>query len=229
MRLGKTNGVSSQRRFSVRADKQKENEKLREALSRKAASLEHLQGELAAVQAEKERLQREVDGKERENQRLLQEACHGRRALSRWGQGPLPGDGCSKHTTHGMAGGNEMRGGSHLSQGTGPGGQVALFHPGSIKASLCKGAVEQPLEAVSAYTLWSLWKILLFGKDEGPGRGVLGLCRAEQGALLEEGLGWKRALGPGRTLAFMLSDWEATGDSAHRVDMRLTRTLSRSC
>uniref|UniRef100_A0A4W2D3L6 CDK5 regulatory subunit-associated protein 2 n=1 Tax=Bos indicus x Bos taurus TaxID=30522 RepID=A0A4W2D3L6_BOBOX len=64
-------------------DKQKENEKLREALSRKAASLEHLQGELAAVQAEKERLQREVDGKERENQRLLQEACHGRRALSR--------------------------------------------------------------------------------------------------------------------------------------------------
>nr|XP_005892002.1 PREDICTED: CDK5 regulatory subunit-associated protein 2 [Bos mutus] len=64
-------------------DKQKENEKLREALSRKAASLEHLQGELAAVQAEKERLQREVDGKESENQRLLQEACHGRRALSR--------------------------------------------------------------------------------------------------------------------------------------------------
>ncbi|XP_044796465.2 CDK5 regulatory subunit-associated protein 2 isoform X7 [Bubalus bubalis] len=64
-------------------DKQKENEKLREALSRKAASLEHLQGELAAVQAEKERLQREADGKESENQRLLQEACHGRRALSR--------------------------------------------------------------------------------------------------------------------------------------------------
>lgn len=106
---------------------------------------------------------------------------------------------------------------------------MALFHPGSIKAGLCKGAVEQPLEAVSTYTLWSLWKILLFGKDEGPGRSVLGLCRAEQGTLLEEGLGWRRALGLGRTLAFMLSDWEATGDSAHRVDVRLARTLSWSC
>ncbi|XP_043726605.1 CDK5 regulatory subunit-associated protein 2 isoform X6 [Cervus elaphus] len=64
-------------------DKQKENEKLREALSRKAASLEHLQWELASVRAEKERLQREVDEKESQNQRLLQEVCHGRRALSR--------------------------------------------------------------------------------------------------------------------------------------------------
>ncbi|XP_061019280.1 CDK5 regulatory subunit-associated protein 2 isoform X4 [Dama dama] len=64
-------------------DKQKENEKLREALSRKAASLEHLQRELASVRAEKERLQREVDEKESQNQRLLQEVCHGRRALSR--------------------------------------------------------------------------------------------------------------------------------------------------
>ncbi|XP_069431345.1 CDK5 regulatory subunit-associated protein 2 isoform X9 [Ovis canadensis] len=64
-------------------DKQKENEKLREALSRKAASLEHLQQELAAVRAEKERLQTEADGKESQNQRLLQEACHGRWALSR--------------------------------------------------------------------------------------------------------------------------------------------------
>uniref|UniRef100_A0A8C2P9S5 CDK5 regulatory subunit-associated protein 2 n=1 Tax=Capra hircus TaxID=9925 RepID=A0A8C2P9S5_CAPHI len=64
-------------------DKQKENEKLREALSRKAASLEHLQRELAAVRAEKERLQTEADGKESQNQRLLQEACHGRWALSR--------------------------------------------------------------------------------------------------------------------------------------------------
>ncbi|KAF4019639.1 hypothetical protein G4228_011174 [Cervus hanglu yarkandensis] len=64
-------------------DKQKEKEKLREALSRKAASLEHLQWELASVRAEKERLQREVDEKESQNQRLLQEVCHGRRALSR--------------------------------------------------------------------------------------------------------------------------------------------------
>lgn len=56
---------------------------MREALSRKAASLEHLQRELAAVRAEKERLQTEADGKESQNQRLLQEACHGRWALSR--------------------------------------------------------------------------------------------------------------------------------------------------
>lgn len=82
-KVGKTNGVSSQRRFPLHADKQKENEKLREALSRKAASLEHLQRELASVRAEKERLQREVDEKESQNQRLLQEVCHGRRALSR--------------------------------------------------------------------------------------------------------------------------------------------------
>ncbi|KAB0373551.1 hypothetical protein FD755_015210 [Muntiacus reevesi] len=64
-------------------DKQKENEKLREALSRKATSLEHLQRELASVRAEKERLQREVDEKESQNRRLLQEVCRGRRALSR--------------------------------------------------------------------------------------------------------------------------------------------------
>ncbi|XP_068829853.1 CDK5 regulatory subunit-associated protein 2 [Capricornis sumatraensis] len=64
-------------------DKQKENEKLREALSRKAASLERLRRELATVRAEKERLQTEADGKESQNQRLLQEACHGRWALSR--------------------------------------------------------------------------------------------------------------------------------------------------
>lgn len=59
--------------------------------------------------------------------------------------------------------------------------------------------------------------------------GVLGLCRAEQGSLLEEGLGWRRALGPGRTQAFLLSDREATGGSACRVDVRLARALSRSC
>ena len=82
-KVGKTNGVSSQRRFPLRADKQKENEKLREALSRKAVLLEHLQRELASVRAEKERLQREVDEKERQSRRLLQEVCRGRRALSR--------------------------------------------------------------------------------------------------------------------------------------------------
>ncbi|XP_057577655.1 CDK5 regulatory subunit-associated protein 2 isoform X4 [Hippopotamus amphibius kiboko] len=64
-------------------DKQKENEKLREALSRKTASLEHLQRELTCVRAENERLQREVDEKEGENQRLLREVCHGRSELSR--------------------------------------------------------------------------------------------------------------------------------------------------
>ena len=76
-------GVPSQRRFPLRADKQKENEKLREALSRKAALLEHLQRELASVRAEKERLQTEADEKERQSRRLLQEVCRGHRALSR--------------------------------------------------------------------------------------------------------------------------------------------------
>ncbi|XP_014685861.3 CDK5 regulatory subunit-associated protein 2 isoform X1 [Equus asinus] len=41
-------------------DKQKENEKLRESLSRKTAGLEHLQRELACVRGENERLRKEV-------------------------------------------------------------------------------------------------------------------------------------------------------------------------
>ncbi|XP_059956605.1 CDK5 regulatory subunit-associated protein 2 isoform X2 [Mesoplodon densirostris] len=64
-------------------DKQKENEKLRESLSRKTAGLEHLQREFACVRAEKDRLQREVDEKESQNQRLLREVCHGRSELNR--------------------------------------------------------------------------------------------------------------------------------------------------
>ncbi|XP_033283230.1 CDK5 regulatory subunit-associated protein 2 isoform X6 [Orcinus orca] len=64
-------------------DKQKENEKLRESLSRKTAGLEHLQREFACVRAENDRLQREVDEKESQNQRLLREVCHSRSELSR--------------------------------------------------------------------------------------------------------------------------------------------------
>ncbi|XP_029059414.1 CDK5 regulatory subunit-associated protein 2 isoform X1 [Monodon monoceros] len=64
-------------------DKQKENEKLRESLSRKTAGLEHLQREFACVRVENDRLQREVDEKESQNQRLLQEVCHSRSELSR--------------------------------------------------------------------------------------------------------------------------------------------------
>lgn len=64
-------------------DKQKENEKLLESVSRKAASLEHLQQEYASVKGENERLQKEISEKERHNQQLLQEVRSGRQELSR--------------------------------------------------------------------------------------------------------------------------------------------------
>ncbi|XP_024906227.1 CDK5 regulatory subunit-associated protein 2 isoform X6 [Pteropus alecto] len=64
-------------------DKQKENEKLRESLSRKTANLEHLQQELACVKGEKDRLQKEVGEKERHSQQLLQELCDSHSELSR--------------------------------------------------------------------------------------------------------------------------------------------------
>ncbi|XP_019503803.1 PREDICTED: CDK5 regulatory subunit-associated protein 2 isoform X1 [Hipposideros armiger] len=64
-------------------DKQKENEKLRESLSRKTANLEHLQQELACVKGENERLQKEAGDKDRQNQQLLQELCGSRSQLSR--------------------------------------------------------------------------------------------------------------------------------------------------
>ncbi|XP_058999498.1 CDK5 regulatory subunit-associated protein 2 isoform X2 [Mustela lutreola] len=64
-------------------DKQKENEKLRESLSRKAVNLELLQREYACVKGENERLQREVCELERHNQQLLQEVGSSRSELSR--------------------------------------------------------------------------------------------------------------------------------------------------
>uniref|UniRef100_A0A2K6T4M5 CDK5 regulatory subunit-associated protein 2 n=1 Tax=Saimiri boliviensis boliviensis TaxID=39432 RepID=A0A2K6T4M5_SAIBB len=64
-------------------DKQKENDKLRESLSRKTASLEHLQREYASVKEENERLQKEGSEKERHSQQLIQEACRSRQELSR--------------------------------------------------------------------------------------------------------------------------------------------------
>ncbi|XP_012577010.1 PREDICTED: CDK5 regulatory subunit-associated protein 2 isoform X2 [Condylura cristata] len=64
-------------------DKQRENEKLRESLSRKTANLEHLQREYACVRGENERLQREASEKEKHNQQLRSEVCHSRGQLSR--------------------------------------------------------------------------------------------------------------------------------------------------
>ncbi|XP_075801916.1 CDK5 regulatory subunit-associated protein 2 isoform X4 [Microtus pennsylvanicus] len=64
-------------------DKQKENEKLLESLSRKAASLEHLQLEYTSVKEENERLQRDISEKERHNQQLTQEICSSRQELNR--------------------------------------------------------------------------------------------------------------------------------------------------
>lgn len=82
IRLGKTNGDASQWRILF-ADKQKENEKLRESLSRKTANLERLQRELACVKGEKERLQEEAGQREQHNQQLRQELCASRSELSR--------------------------------------------------------------------------------------------------------------------------------------------------
>lgn len=64
-------------------DKQEENEKLRESISRKTASLEHIQREYASVKGENERLQKEVSERERHNQQLLQEVHSSRQELSR--------------------------------------------------------------------------------------------------------------------------------------------------
>lgn len=68
----------------VFADKQRENEKLIESLSRKAASLEHLQLEYTSVKEENERLQRDISEKDRHNQQLTQEICSSRQELGRW-------------------------------------------------------------------------------------------------------------------------------------------------
>ncbi|XP_075416523.1 CDK5 regulatory subunit-associated protein 2 isoform X2 [Tenrec ecaudatus] len=64
-------------------DKQKENETLRESLSRKTASLEHLQREHARVQAENERLQKEAGEQARRCEQLVQEICTSRSQLNR--------------------------------------------------------------------------------------------------------------------------------------------------
>ncbi|XP_045325534.1 CDK5 regulatory subunit-associated protein 2 isoform X13 [Leopardus geoffroyi] len=64
-------------------DKQKENEKLRESLSRKAANLELLRREYACLKEENERLQREVCERDRHSQQLLREVCSTRSELSR--------------------------------------------------------------------------------------------------------------------------------------------------
>ncbi|XP_058528749.1 CDK5 regulatory subunit-associated protein 2 isoform X1 [Ochotona princeps] len=64
-------------------DKQKENEKLRESLSRKTATLEHLGQEYAAMKGDNERLQRELSEKETHTRQLIREICSGRSELSR--------------------------------------------------------------------------------------------------------------------------------------------------
>ncbi|XP_042769875.1 CDK5 regulatory subunit-associated protein 2 isoform X6 [Panthera leo] len=64
-------------------DKQKENEKLRESLSRKAANLELLRREYACLKEENERLQKEICERDRHSQQLLREVCSTRSELSR--------------------------------------------------------------------------------------------------------------------------------------------------
>ncbi|XP_066112474.1 CDK5 regulatory subunit-associated protein 2 isoform X2 [Saccopteryx bilineata] len=64
-------------------DKQRENGKLREVLSRKTAGLEHLQQELARAQGESERLRQEAGQREQQCRQLLQELGDSRRELRR--------------------------------------------------------------------------------------------------------------------------------------------------
>uniref|UniRef100_A0A8C9ISN0 CDK5 regulatory subunit-associated protein 2 n=1 Tax=Piliocolobus tephrosceles TaxID=591936 RepID=A0A8C9ISN0_9PRIM len=81
--LRKQNQALNAMLIKASRDKQKENDKLRESLSRKTASLEHLQREYASVKEENERLQKEGSEKERHNQQLIQEVRHSGQELSR--------------------------------------------------------------------------------------------------------------------------------------------------
>lgn len=66
-------------------DKQKENEKLRESLSRNIASLEHLQQEHATVRGENERLQKAVGERDSLTQQLSQELARAQKEV-KWRQ-----------------------------------------------------------------------------------------------------------------------------------------------
>ncbi|XP_031510323.1 CDK5 regulatory subunit-associated protein 2 isoform X4 [Papio anubis] len=81
--LRKQNQALNAMLIKASRDKQKENDKLQESLSRKTASLEHLQREYASVKEENERLQKEGREKERHNQQLIQEVCRSGQELSR--------------------------------------------------------------------------------------------------------------------------------------------------
>uniref|UniRef100_A0A2K5IV77 CDK5 regulatory subunit-associated protein 2 n=1 Tax=Colobus angolensis palliatus TaxID=336983 RepID=A0A2K5IV77_COLAP len=81
--LRKQNQALNAMLIKASRDKQKENDKLRESLSRKTVSLEHLQREYASVREENERLQKEGSEKERHNQQLIQEVRHSGQELSR--------------------------------------------------------------------------------------------------------------------------------------------------
>uniref|UniRef100_A0A8C8SPC5 CDK5 regulatory subunit-associated protein 2 n=1 Tax=Pelusios castaneus TaxID=367368 RepID=A0A8C8SPC5_9SAUR len=64
-------------------DKQKENEKLRESLSKKNAIIEHLHEDYECVKKENERLQKQIGKKEDENRHLTHEIYSSRNELNR--------------------------------------------------------------------------------------------------------------------------------------------------
>uniref|UniRef100_A0A8D0GKJ8 CDK5 regulatory subunit-associated protein 2 n=1 Tax=Sphenodon punctatus TaxID=8508 RepID=A0A8D0GKJ8_SPHPU len=64
-------------------EKQKENEKLRESLSKKNAVMEHLHRDYECVKKENERLQKQVSKKEEENRHLTHEIYSSRNELNR--------------------------------------------------------------------------------------------------------------------------------------------------
>ncbi|CAM5163521.1 unnamed protein product [Eretmochelys imbricata] len=65
-------------------DKQKENEKLRESLSKKNAIIEHLHKDYECFKKENEKLQKQIGKKEDENRHLTHEIYSSRNELNRW-------------------------------------------------------------------------------------------------------------------------------------------------
>lgn len=70
-------------RFFLPADKQKENEKLRESLSMKHVIIEHLHKDYEHMKNENEKLQKQVSKREEENGQLTHEVCNIRNELNR--------------------------------------------------------------------------------------------------------------------------------------------------
>lgn len=70
--------------FLLVSDKQKENEKLRESLSKKNAIIEHLHEDYECIKRENERLQKQIGQKEDETRYLTCQIYSSRNELNRY-------------------------------------------------------------------------------------------------------------------------------------------------